>query len=142
MLFRERWGREDFVPYFLPSELAASEMLFCCLLRVRQLTFSNVDSFFSSFIFTNYFLISFQIKTSVIWATPNISFIIPLWVIILAILLGLLVLAMLTLALWKVCYILERMLTEQNWELQKGGERIWPSHPKSHRYMRRICLCC
>ncbi|XP_034258442.1 integrin alpha-8 [Pantherophis guttatus] len=44
---------------------------------------------------------SIAIKTSVIWATPNISFIIPLWVIILAILLGLLVLAMLTLALWK-----------------------------------------
>ncbi|XP_072859222.2 integrin alpha-8 isoform X2 [Pogona vitticeps] len=42
-----------------------------------------------------------KIKTSVIWATPNISFAIPLWVIILAILLGLLVLAMLTLALWK-----------------------------------------
>ncbi|KAF7245926.1 Integrin alpha-8 [Varanus komodoensis] len=44
---------------------------------------------------------SIAIITSVIWATPNISFIIPLWVIILAILLGLLVLAMLTLALWK-----------------------------------------
>ncbi|KAJ7322280.1 hypothetical protein JRQ81_018567 [Phrynocephalus forsythii] len=44
---------------------------------------------------------SVAIKTSVIWATPNISFAIPLWVIILAILLGLLVLAMLTLALWK-----------------------------------------
>ncbi|XP_007424775.1 integrin alpha-8, partial [Python bivittatus] len=44
---------------------------------------------------------SIAIKTSVIWATPNVSFIIPLWVIILAILLGLLVLAMLTLALWK-----------------------------------------
>ncbi|KAG8515895.1 Integrin alpha-8 [Galemys pyrenaicus] len=41
------------------------------------------------------------IKTSVIWATPNVSFSIPLWVIILAILLGLLVLAILTLALWK-----------------------------------------
>uniref|UniRef100_A0A803TYF2 Integrin subunit alpha 8 n=1 Tax=Anolis carolinensis TaxID=28377 RepID=A0A803TYF2_ANOCA len=46
---------------------------------------------------------SVAIKTSVIWATPNISFAIPLWVIVLAILLGLLVLAMLTLALWKVC---------------------------------------
>uniref|UniRef100_A0A670ZUL7 Integrin subunit alpha 8 n=1 Tax=Pseudonaja textilis TaxID=8673 RepID=A0A670ZUL7_PSETE len=44
---------------------------------------------------------SIAIKTSIIWATPNVSFIIPLWVIILAILLGLLVLAMLTLALWK-----------------------------------------
>ncbi|KAJ6666713.1 hypothetical protein lerEdw1_020437 [Lerista edwardsae] len=44
---------------------------------------------------------SLAIKTSVIWTTPNVSFIIPLWVIILAILLGLLVLAMLTLALWK-----------------------------------------
>ena len=48
---------------------------------------------------------SFQIRTSVIWSTPNVSFVIPLWVIILAILLGLLVLAMLTLALWKVCCI-------------------------------------
>ncbi|ETE62321.1 Integrin alpha-8, partial [Ophiophagus hannah] len=46
-------------------------------------------------------IILITIKTSVIWATPNVSFIIPLWVIILAILLGLLVLAMLTLALWK-----------------------------------------
>ncbi|XP_019484887.1 PREDICTED: integrin alpha-8 [Hipposideros armiger] len=45
---------------------------------------------------------SIAIKTSVIWATPNVSFSIPLWVIILAILLGLLVLAILTLALWKV----------------------------------------
>ncbi|XP_011911389.1 PREDICTED: integrin alpha-8 isoform X2 [Cercocebus atys] len=44
---------------------------------------------------------SIAIKTSVIWATPNVSFSIPLWVIILAILLGLLVLAILTLALWK-----------------------------------------
>ncbi|XP_077346975.1 integrin alpha-8 [Lithobates pipiens] len=41
------------------------------------------------------------IKTSVIWATPNVSFAIPLWVIILAILLGLLVLAILTLVMWK-----------------------------------------
>lgn len=48
----------------------------------------------------------FQIKTSVIWATPNVSFSIPLWVIILAILLGLLVLAILTLALWKVSFFL------------------------------------
>ncbi|KAI5127763.1 Integrin Alpha-8 [Manis pentadactyla] len=44
---------------------------------------------------------SIAIKTSVIWATPNVSFSVPLWVIILAILLGLLVLAILTLALWK-----------------------------------------
>ncbi|XP_015279239.1 PREDICTED: integrin alpha-8 [Gekko japonicus] len=44
---------------------------------------------------------SIAINTSVIWATPNISFVIPLWVVILAVLLGLLVLAMLTLALWK-----------------------------------------
>lgn len=51
-------------------------------------------------------LFSFQIRTSVIWSTPNVSFVIPLWVIILAILLGLLVLAMLTLALWKVCCII------------------------------------
>ncbi|XP_063777535.1 integrin alpha-8 isoform X2 [Pseudophryne corroboree] len=42
-----------------------------------------------------------QIKTSVIWATPNFPFSIPLWVIILAILLGLLVLAILTLVMWK-----------------------------------------
>ncbi|KAM9307772.1 LOW QUALITY PROTEIN: integrin alpha-8 [Gastrophryne carolinensis] len=44
---------------------------------------------------------SIAIKTSVIWATPNVSFAIPLWVIILAILLGLLVLAILTLVMWK-----------------------------------------
>lgn len=53
----------------------------------------------------NVFL-SLQIRTSVIWSTPNVSFEIPLWVIILAILLGLLVLALLTLALWKVCCII------------------------------------
>ncbi|KAI1242682.1 hypothetical protein IHE44_0000221 [Lamprotornis superbus] len=45
---------------------------------------------------------SIAIRTSVIWSTPNVSFEIPLWVIILAILLGLLVLALLTLALWKM----------------------------------------
>ncbi|XP_054637113.1 integrin alpha-8 [Dunckerocampus dactyliophorus] len=39
--------------------------------------------------------------TPVIWGTPDVSFAVPLWVIILAILLGLLVLAMLTLAMWK-----------------------------------------
>lgn len=39
--------------------------------------------------------------TLVLWGTPNVSFAVPLWVIILAILLGLLVLAMLTLAMWK-----------------------------------------
>lgn len=50
-------------------------------------------------------LLLLQIRTSVIWSTPNVSFEIPLWVIILAILLGLLVLALLTLALWKVCSI-------------------------------------
>ncbi|XP_064022952.1 integrin alpha-8 isoform X2 [Pogoniulus pusillus] len=44
---------------------------------------------------------SIAIRTSVLWSTPNVSFVIPLWVIILAILLGLLVLALLTLALWK-----------------------------------------
>lgn len=59
----------------------------------------------------------FQIKTSVIWATPNVTFSIPLWVIILAILLGLLVLAILTLALWKVSlfllfFLLSREATE------------------------------
>ncbi|XP_044148854.1 integrin alpha-8 [Bufo gargarizans] len=44
---------------------------------------------------------SIAIKTSVIWATPNVTFSIPLWVIILAILLGLLVLAILTVVMWK-----------------------------------------
>ncbi|XP_069585550.1 integrin alpha-8 [Ranitomeya imitator] len=44
---------------------------------------------------------SIAIKTSVIWTTPNIPFFIPLWVIILAILLGLLVLAILTVVMWK-----------------------------------------
>uniref|UniRef100_W5MWS7 Integrin subunit alpha 8 n=1 Tax=Lepisosteus oculatus TaxID=7918 RepID=W5MWS7_LEPOC len=42
-----------------------------------------------------------SIGTLVIWATPDVSFAIPLWVIILAILLGLLVLAILTLVMWK-----------------------------------------
>uniref|UniRef100_A0A8C1XY89 Integrin, alpha 8 n=1 Tax=Cyprinus carpio TaxID=7962 RepID=A0A8C1XY89_CYPCA len=42
-----------------------------------------------------------QIGTFVVWAIPDVSFAIPLWVIILAILLGLLVLAMLSLAMWK-----------------------------------------
>ncbi len=44
----------------------------------------------------------FKIGTFVVWAIPDVSFAIPLWVIILAILLGLLVLAMLSLAMWKV----------------------------------------
>ncbi|XP_072316160.1 integrin alpha-8 [Eucyclogobius newberryi] len=39
--------------------------------------------------------------THVLWGTPDVSFAVPLWVIVLAILLGLLVLAMLTLAMWK-----------------------------------------
>ncbi|XP_039973150.1 integrin alpha-8 isoform X2 [Xiphias gladius] len=39
--------------------------------------------------------------TLVLWGTPDVSFAVPLWVIILAILLGLLVLAMLTLVMWK-----------------------------------------
>lgn len=43
-----------------------------------------------------------QMGTHVLWGTPDVSFAVPLWVIILAILLGLLVLAMLTLAMWKV----------------------------------------
>ncbi|XP_030641281.1 integrin alpha-8 [Chanos chanos] len=42
-----------------------------------------------------------SIGTFVVWAIPDVSFAIPLWVIVLAILLGLLVLAMLTLAMWK-----------------------------------------
>uniref|UniRef100_A0A8C5ELA2 Integrin alpha-2 domain-containing protein n=1 Tax=Gouania willdenowi TaxID=441366 RepID=A0A8C5ELA2_GOUWI len=44
--------------------------------------------------------------TLVLWGTPDVSFAVPLWVIILAILLGLLVLAMLTLAMWKVNTVL------------------------------------
>uniref|UniRef100_A0A3Q4AHF5 Uncharacterized protein n=1 Tax=Mola mola TaxID=94237 RepID=A0A3Q4AHF5_MOLML len=39
--------------------------------------------------------------TLVLWGIPDVSFAVPLWVIILAILLGLLVLAILTLAMWK-----------------------------------------
>ncbi|XP_062320684.1 integrin alpha-8 [Osmerus eperlanus] len=39
--------------------------------------------------------------TLVLWGTPDVAFAVPLWVIILAILLGLLVLAILTLAMWK-----------------------------------------
>ncbi|XP_039592315.1 integrin alpha-8 [Polypterus senegalus] len=50
---------------------------------------------------------SIAIRTLVIWATPDVSFEIPLWVIILAILLGLLVLAILTLVMWK-CGFFER----------------------------------
>uniref|UniRef100_A0A9J8D6Z0 Integrin subunit alpha 8 n=1 Tax=Cyprinus carpio carpio TaxID=630221 RepID=A0A9J8D6Z0_CYPCA len=42
-----------------------------------------------------------SIGTFVVWAIPDVSFAIPLWVIILAILLGLLVLAVLSLAMWK-----------------------------------------
>ncbi|XP_064410832.1 integrin alpha-8 [Latimeria chalumnae] len=44
---------------------------------------------------------SIAISTLVIWTTPDVSFVIPLWVILLAILLGLLVLAILTLVMWK-----------------------------------------
>uniref|UniRef100_A0A6Q2ZLL3 Integrin alpha-2 domain-containing protein n=1 Tax=Esox lucius TaxID=8010 RepID=A0A6Q2ZLL3_ESOLU len=39
--------------------------------------------------------------TLILWGTPDVAFAVPLWVIILAILLGLLVLAVLTLAMWK-----------------------------------------
>ncbi|KAM4705167.1 integrin alpha-8 [Rhinophrynus dorsalis] len=56
---------------------------------------------------------SIAIKTSVIWATPNVSFSIPLWVIILAILLGLLVLAILTLVMWK-CGFFDRARPPQD----------------------------
>ncbi|XP_067868929.1 integrin alpha-8 isoform X2 [Heterodontus francisci] len=42
-----------------------------------------------------------KIRTSVIWATPDASLAIPLWVIILAVLVGLLVLAILILVMWK-----------------------------------------
>uniref|UniRef100_A0A672Y676 Integrin alpha-2 domain-containing protein n=1 Tax=Sphaeramia orbicularis TaxID=375764 RepID=A0A672Y676_9TELE len=45
---------------------------------------------------------STSMGTLVLWGTPDVSFAVPLWVIVLAILLGLLVLAMLTLAMWKV----------------------------------------
>lgn len=41
--------------------------------------------------------------TSVLWGTVDVFFAVPLWVIILAILVGLLVLALLTLLMWKVC---------------------------------------
>uniref|UniRef100_A0A4W3HP52 Integrin subunit alpha 8 n=1 Tax=Callorhinchus milii TaxID=7868 RepID=A0A4W3HP52_CALMI len=41
------------------------------------------------------------IRTAVIWATPDASLSIPLWVIILAVLVGLLVLAILILVMWK-----------------------------------------
>ncbi|CAL8255919.1 unnamed protein product [Boreogadus saida] len=44
---------------------------------------------------------STSMGTLVLWGTPDVSFAVPLWVIILAILLGLLVLAMLTLVMWK-----------------------------------------
>ncbi|XP_078519732.1 integrin alpha-8 [Lissotriton helveticus] len=56
---------------------------------------------------------SIAIKTSVIWATPNVSFAIPLWVIILAILLGLLVLAILILGMWK-CGFFDRARPPQD----------------------------
>ncbi|XP_043923439.1 integrin alpha-8 [Protopterus annectens] len=59
------------------------------------------------------------IKTLVIWATPNVSFSIPLWVIILAILLGLLVLAILTLVMWK-CGFFDRERPPEDDLLDKG----------------------
>lgn len=33
----------------------------------------------------------------------------------------------------------ERMLTEQNWELEGGEKRIWSFHQSSYRYMRLVC---
>lgn len=66
-----------------------------------------------------------QIKTSVIWATPNVSFSIPLWVIILAILLGLLVLAILTVVMWKVrgskSFCLEQGFLYKSWPVNSLG---------------------
>ncbi|XP_040923620.1 integrin alpha-8 [Betta splendens] len=49
-----------------------------------------------------------SMATLVLWGTPDVSFAVPLWVIILAILLGLLVLAVLTLAMWK-CGFFDRV---------------------------------
>lgn len=46
--------------------------------------------------------------TSVLWGTVDVFFAVPLWVIILAILVGLLVLALLTLLMWKVCTHMHR----------------------------------
>ncbi|XP_072269523.1 integrin alpha-8 [Pyxicephalus adspersus] len=65
---------------------------------------------------------SIAIKTSVIWATPNVSFAIPLWVIILAILLGLLVLAILTLVMWK-CGFFDRARPPQE-DLTDDTEKL------------------
>lgn len=50
-----------------------------------------------------------QMGTSVLWGTVDVFFAVPLWVIILAILVGLLVLALLTLLMWKVgAHVLRR----------------------------------
>ncbi|XP_018421764.1 PREDICTED: integrin alpha-8 [Nanorana parkeri] len=65
---------------------------------------------------------SIAIKTSVIWATPNVSFAIPLWVIILAILLGLLVLAILTLVMWQ-CGFFDRARPPQE-DLMDDTEKL------------------
>ena len=52
--------------------------------------------------------------TLVLWGIPDVSFAVPLWVIILAILLGLLVLAILTLAMWKVLTQTRTMLVKSS----------------------------
>lgn len=91
---------------------------------------------FSYFLLLNVFF-SFQIRTSVIWSTPNVSFVIPLWVIILAIMLGLLVLAVLTLALWKVCCVITIIVVlKKYWKILTGEEKkrldVWRKSNNRH----------